>query len=240
MKLVILTTETPHHTFFVRELAKEHNNLNVVCEYPKIIKYDYKVNHDYELRRDKYEKKIWFNDQHNKLEEYASVKRFDSINSIESYEYLKNLRNCIFVVFGTRIIKKDIIDLNKNYFFNLHGGDPTKYRGLDTHLWSIYYKDFSSLVTTLHRLEEGVDTGEIVEKETLIFDKNTSLINLRILNTEACVKLVKNLIINIKNKSLKTVKQKKNGKYFSAMPTNLKEKTIRIFNQFIIDNYNND
>ena len=95
-------------------------------------------------------------------------------------------------------------------------------------------------MTTLHRLEEGVDTGEIVEKETLIFDKNTSLINLRILNTEACVKLVKNLIINIKNKSLKTVKQKKNGKYFSAMPTNLKEKTIRIFNQFIIDNYNND
>ena len=89
VKLVILTTETPHHTFFVRELAKEHNNLNVVCEYPKIIKYDYKVNHDYELRRDKYEKKIWFNDQHNKLEEYASVKRFDSINSIESYEYLK-------------------------------------------------------------------------------------------------------------------------------------------------------
>ena len=94
-------------------------------------------------------------------------------------------------------------------------------------------------MTTLHRLEEGVDTGEIVEKETLIFDKNTSLINLRILNTEACVKLVKNLIINIKNKSLKTVKQK-NGKYFSAMPTNLKEKPIRIFNQFIIDNYNND
>ena len=130
--------------------------------------------------------------------------------------------------------------LNKDYFFNLHGGDPTKYRGLDTHLWSIYYKDFSSLVTTLHRLDEGVDTGEIVEKETLIFNKHTSLINLRILNTEACIKLVKNLIMNVKNKSLKTVKQKKNGKYFSAMPANLKEKTMRIFDQFIIENYKND
>ena len=46
--------------------------------------------------------------------------------------------------------------------------------------------------------------------------------------------------MNVKNKSLKTVKQKKNGKYFSAMPANLKEKTMRIFDQFIIENYKND
>ena len=27
-----------------------------------------------------------------------------------------------------------------------------KYRGLDSHYWSIYHKDFESLVTTLHRV----------------------------------------------------------------------------------------
>ena len=115
VKLVILTTETPHHTFCKRA-SEEHNNLNVVCEYPKIIKYDYKVNHDYELRRDKYEKKFGLT-INNKLEEYASVKRFDSINSIESYEYLKNLRNCIFVVFWYQNYKKRYNRLEQKLFF---------------------------------------------------------------------------------------------------------------------------
>jgi len=240
VKVAVLTTETPHHIFFVKELAKEITDINVICEKPKIIKYNYKVEHDYEILREKYENKLWFKGKNKKLEDYVSVKRIDSINSNESFNYLREINESIFIVFGTRILKKNIYNLNKEYFFNLHGGDPSKYRGLDSHLWAIYNKDFSSLVTTLHRLDQGIDTGEIFNKKILNFNKNSSLINLRSINTIACVELVKNLIFNIKNKTLKTTKQKKIGKYYSAMPHDLKDKTHQIFKNYILKNFKND
>ena len=47
---------------------------------------------------------------------------------------------------------------------NLHGGDPEKYRGLDSHLWSIYHEDWASLVSTLHVVSKDLDAGDSIEK----------------------------------------------------------------------------
>ena len=55
-----------------------------------------------------------------------------------------------------------MISIFENKIFNLHGGDPEKYRGLDSHYWSIYHNDFKSLITTLHKVRPILDTGEIV------------------------------------------------------------------------------
>tara|TARA_B100001287_G_C22590372_1_gene485320 strand:- start:355 stop:522 length:168 start_codon:yes stop_codon:yes gene_type:complete len=32
LKIAILTTNTPHHTYFVRELIKHYNDVTVFCE----------------------------------------------------------------------------------------------------------------------------------------------------------------------------------------------------------------
>lgn len=238
MKVVIFTTETLHHTFFVKELSKVLDNLEVICETPRDLNFKHNTFHEFEKKREEFEKKNWFDNKSKQLRDYANVVKFKSINSPEAYNYLKKNNEGVFIVFGTRIINKKIIDLNDNFFFNLHGGDPVKYRGLDSHLWSIYYKDFVSLKTTLHKLDQGIDTGEIVEQEKLKLDSNSSLINLRASNTVVCVNLVKKLIENLEQNKIIFRKQKKKGKYFSAMPSELKEKTLKTFSRYISEKFN--
>lgn len=238
MKVVIFTTETLHHTFFVKEMSKVLDNLEVICEIPIDLNSKYNTFHEFEEKREEFEKKIWFDNKSKQLKDYANICKFKSINSPEAYNYIKKNNEGIFIVFGTGIINKKIIDLNNNFFFNLHGGDPVNYRGLDSHLWSIYYKDFISLKTTLHKLDKGIDTGEIVDQENLKLDSNSSLINLRVSNTVICVNLVKKLIDNLKKNKVVFRKQKKIGKYFSAMPSELKEKTLKTFSRYITDRFN--
>ena len=82
-----------------------------------------------------------------------------------------------------------MINVVPEKIFNLHGGDPQRYRGLDTHLWAIYHKDFGGLVTTLHILPK-LDDGDIVSMGTLPVSKDMPLYALRKVNTEVCVNLV--------------------------------------------------
>lgn len=238
MKVVIFTTETSHHTFFIKKLSQVLKNIEVICEIPQNLKFKFKTHHEFEKKREEYEKKYCFNNKPEKIEDFVNVNKFKSINSYDAYRHIKKLNKSIFIVFGTRIIKKKIIDLNKDLFFNLHGGDPLKYRGLDSHLWSIYNKDFDSLRTTIHKLDQGIDTGEIVDQEKLKFNSKSSLVNLRIINTNVCINLVKRLIKNFNNQKIILNKQKKKGKYYSAMPTELKKQTIKIFNEYIKNKFN--
>ena len=116
------------------------------------------------------------------------------------------------------------------HIYNLHGGDPEIYRGLDTHLWAIFHKDFNNLYTTLHRVDPELDTGNVISKKKLSLKNISDLYKLRALNTEICCELVKNLLSQIKKNTLiKDYKQKKVGRYYSAMPSSLKSDCIKKF-----------
>jgi len=82
-------------------------------------------------------------------------------------------------VFGTGVLRAEVLEVQPRKTLNLHGGDPEEYRGLDTHLWAIYEEKFSALVTTLHRVDKGIDTGEIVERTALRLKKSMELFQLR-------------------------------------------------------------
>ena len=49
----------------------------------------------------------------------------------------------------------------KNKIFNLHGGNPEEFRGLDSHYWSIYHNNFN-LYSCLHKLSYKLDDGDII------------------------------------------------------------------------------
>ena len=89
----------------------------------------------------------------------------------------------IVIVFGTGVLKPPLIEICTQRIFNLHGADPENYRGLDTHLWAIYHKDFSGLITTLHHLDTGLDTGDIVLQSAIPIHQKIKLHELRAANT---------------------------------------------------------
>ena len=61
MKIVVLTTETFHHTFFVREINKVFPIEKVLVE-SVILRPPFETHHSYETERVGYEKKVFFED----------------------------------------------------------------------------------------------------------------------------------------------------------------------------------
>ena len=61
MKIIILTTETAHHTYFVKTLKESYDDISVFCETRKGIATAFETVHNFESQRENYEWKRWFN-----------------------------------------------------------------------------------------------------------------------------------------------------------------------------------
>jgi methionyl-tRNA formyltransferase len=241
MRILVLTTDTLHHTFFVKKLKEKYNDVSVICENKREIKYSdilsksfLKEKKKFEKLQEKYEVKKWFNGQKFKLDEFCNPFYVENLNTQKSIKLLKNLNPTLIIVFGTGKLNRDFIKKFKSIIFNLHGGDPQNYRGLDSHLWSIYHKDFNSLKTTLHKITPQLDAGEIYKIEHIKLWPNMKLFQLRLSNTETCLKLALDLINDVKNKKpIKYIQQKNLGRYYSLMPQSLKFKVNDNFENYI-------
>lgn len=71
------------------------------------------------------------------------------------------------------LISKDILDNVKKYSFNIHGSLLPKYRGRTPHVWSIINNE-SETGLTVHLIDEGCDTGDIVLQKKVLITKDTS------------------------------------------------------------------
>jgi methionyl-tRNA formyltransferase len=219
IKVLILTTDTDHHNFFLNNLKIEEKNLFVIYQKKKL-KNKYKTSHKLLKKKEIYEKKIFNNSIFNRN---INIKKFFDINSTNAINYINYIKPKIIIIFGTSILKKkNLKKIKTKILLNLHGGDPENYRGLDTLLWAIFHKDFKRLYTTLHKVNVKVDTGDIFNSKRIKINKKSSITNIGINNTNNCIKLVNNFIFKIINKKkIIYTKQKKLGRYYSALPSAL-------------------
>ncbi len=117
---------------------------------------------------------------------------------------------------------------------NLHGGNPEHYRGLDTHLWAIYHNDFDNLVSTLHSVDSGIDTGDIIFQSQIRLEPGTRIHHLRSLNTLICTDLSLTALSLIESGvGLPSRRQLQRGRYYSFMPAVLKEVCVRAFDRHV-------
>jgi methionyl-tRNA formyltransferase len=232
MKIVVLTTETTHHVYFVKELVKVFPIDKVLVEGNKYIP-SFETYHPFEKKRDEYEKAVFFNKKDVSFSDVASVMKVGSVNDEDSLAYLKKLKPEIILVFGTGKISPEIIKVCPNGIINLHGGDPEEYRGLDSHLWAIYHKDFAALVTTLHHINEKIDDGNIISREAIRIKPGMRLYELRRYNTELCVALsLSALDMYVRLGYFISRPQQKLGRYYSFMPSELKEMCLTRFKKY--------
>ena len=236
MNVLILTTKTQHHQYFINKLREKITNLFVVYENKKI-KYDFSTKHKELVKRDFFEKKYFKNHLYKKR-----VKSFvtTDINNKKSLNIIKKIKPEIIVDFGTTILKKNtLLAFKKIPVLNLHGGNPIKYRGLDSHFWSIYHKDFKNLVTTLHYINSGIDTGNIIQIKKINLNSKTNFYNLRIKNVENCIKLFKIFYDKyVKKQKISHKKQNDIGRYYSAYPSIFIKKCINNLSRYIKNHVN--
>jgi len=228
--IAILTTKSSHHNYFIKSINDYTKNLIVIYE-KKIIKPRFNIFHRFEKKRELYEKKLWKNNILNKKK--LNIYYVNNINGKIVQNILYRNKCTHIFVFGTQKINYNLFKKYKNKMYNLHGGDTEKYRGLDSHYWSIYHNDFSSILTTLHLIDKNLDTGKIIYKIKINLKKVKKIQYLRSVNTKACILLAKRVLKKIENKKKILFRNPKSlGRYYSFMPSDLKTIVENKFNLF--------
>lgn len=223
--LTLLTTDTPHHRYFAREMSGAGLLRGVVLE-TSHAKPRFETSHPFEVRRDEFEREVLLRGESADFGEFAPVQRTADINDARVVAELRRSEPSMVIVFGTRKLAPRLIACVRVACLNLHGGDPRQYRGLDTHLWAIYHGDFAGLVTCLHHVERELDTGDIVDCRPVPITRGMELHELRAANTRLCVELVKGALAAEKPKR---ERQESKGRFYSFMPGALKELCVEKF-----------
>ncbi len=232
MRIIILTTDTTHHSYYMHQLIKKYKKINFLVISEKNNSKSNK-NNKLEFKTSLYEKKKWFNNKEIKLDDIIQNYKCNNINNKIIIKKLISFKPNLIICFGVSRIKKDFLNkINKN-IYNLHGGNPEEYRGLDSHLWAIYHNDYDNLKVTLHKLEEKLDTGDIYKINKIKLTKNIKIQQLRSITTNHCISMSKHLIESyIKRKKIKLFRQNKIGRYYSSMPNQIKASVIKKFNKY--------
>lgn len=233
MSFAVVCGEAPHHNFFVHSLLQHYNQKFLVCIERGKIQASFDTHHPFEEERNKFEQ-IDFGPFY--TDEYRNKCRIvecENINCSQVITAFQKEKPKIVFVMGTRQLHPEILHTGP-LFLNFHGGDPEHYRGLDSHLWVIYHKEFLHLVVTLHRLDEALDTGDIVDRRKIEIFPNMKIAQLRSVNVKICVEMAICLLDTFfHNNSIQFVKQIGRGRYYSFMPTSLKEIVVRNFNNYV-------
>lgn len=93
-------------------------------------------------------------------------------NNTEFIEELKNMKpDVIVVVAYGKILPEEILTIPKHGCINVHGSLLPKYRGAAPIQWAIIKGETETGVTTMH-MDKGMDTGDMLLKETLKIEEN--------------------------------------------------------------------
>lgn len=100
------------------------------------------------------------------------IHRVESINDPSVIEVLQQANPELVVVLGTSIIKEPVLAAAP-CFVNLHAGITPLYRGAHGQFWAVLNRDFDNIGTTLHFVDQGIDTGAILKQGRFAFDPAT-------------------------------------------------------------------
>ena len=216
MKIYVFTTKTLHHYFFLKKISEKLKIEKIFYKIDKI-KFKFDTSNPYENYENQFETK-YFNVTKSDIEKINQI-QFEEINNINNLdlEFLHNQNNNLGIVFGCRKISKKLFSKFNLGMLNVHRGLTQYYRGLDSDYWPIYFNDFKNLGTTIHLIDENLDTGDILYQKKININNETKIYQLKALTTNIAVKGFLSILDNYSLSKKNAQKLNDKGKYFSAM-----------------------
>jgi len=110
-----------------------------------------------------------FPDRPRTLSETASrhqipLQKFTNLNHSAASEALTRLNVDLGIVIGTRILRRSTFSVPRRGCLNLHKGKVPEYRGMPPGFWELYDGQTTAGVT-VHFVDEGLDTGDVVGED---------------------------------------------------------------------------
>ena len=191
MKIALFTRTGFHHTYFINRLQERFGIYCVVREaYPRIKREGPVVSFVRNLRmrrQDQRKDEAFlrdFNERysvgfrfHTMLKDYLKS-AFDlvverpgtryvdvecgEINGNSFASFLEELRPDLVVVLGSSVITPRIISIPAGGMINIHSGLSPYYRGTWSYGWPIVNREPEYIGVTVHRIDPGIDTGDII------------------------------------------------------------------------------
>ena len=128
-------------------------------------------------------------------------------------EYLKEINPALVISFNYRyIIKKDVISFLGNRIINMHISYLPWNKGSNPNFWSFF--DNTPKGVTIHQLDEGLDTGDILFQRELLLEeeKETFISSYNKLLTEIMELFKENWEV-IRERQWEAIPQKEEGTY---------------------------
>ncbi|MFC4209944.1 methionyl-tRNA formyltransferase [Pedobacter lithocola] len=129
---------------------------------------------------------------------------------INSEEFIKTAAkyNCdLFVSMSfNQIFRKEVINLPKLGAINCHAGKLPFYRGRNILNWALI-NDEDSFGITVHYIDEGIDTGDIIKQNSYPITDNDNYSSLLEISYVECAKILYDSIKEIQSGNSKRIKQ---------------------------------
>lgn len=128
-----------------------------------------------------------------------------NVNGAAAHDLIASLKPDIVIVNGTRILSKKTLAKINASVINTHQGITPGYRGAHGAYWAMAQNDKSHCGVTVHMVDEGIDTGNIIAQATIQPDTQDSFVTYPYLQTAAALELLVDAVRKIENDKIETV-----------------------------------
>ncbi len=193
--IVILTSCGPRHFYFCHELAKQFEVKGIIVDdryrwYDRIriLFKTYGLNPIEVIQAFKRKSKVRHYDQRDAETElrYFPKEKYSDFpagipllysrdpNSQVCQRQIRLWAPAVICVFGTRLIRDDVLALAQTGALNIHTGLSPYYRGGQCTFWCLYEGDLGHIGVTIHHLTSRIDGGDIIATaQTDVFPDDT-------------------------------------------------------------------
>jgi methionyl-tRNA formyltransferase len=246
MNIVFLTSEATHHYYLINEITKYHPVKKVFYQtihlertgwknrfkrlaQPKQLRFIARrvlsniLFHADNMAQASYEKMAFFNGRDPALDSAIPAEKIYSFNDPEVVEKVKRENPDLIIVFGTDILKGEILKIARLNILNIHREILPKYRGGGMPFWVFYKNDFENLGVTVHICARKLDAGHIVAQKRYQLKKDDRIYTLRHKTTLLAIELLKEVIDKYKTDTIEFTPQKKTKLWTARKLTLVKE-----------------
>ena len=147
---------------------------------------------------------VRYDTQDKTLKQYC--KRYDidykknkNVNSTEFIQELSKYQCDLFVSMSfNQIFKNELINLTRHKIINCHAGKLPFYRGRNVLNWALI-NDETEFGITVHYIDEGIDTGDIILQDVYPIDDNDDYSTLLAKSYDGCASILYRAVCLFKN-----------------------------------------
>lgn len=177
LRVMVLCGRSPRHLYVANTLCRAADVVSIVQEtgaawswrkVARTLRPDNFLRKAWRWLRDRRryvgngEARFFFGERTPQLDRPELVRSVPHINHPDVVALAKELQPDLVAVFGTSLIRGDLLKAGRLGVVNLHGGLSPAYRGADCTFWALYNGEPQKVGCTLHWIDAGIDTGGLI------------------------------------------------------------------------------